>query len=57
MTRNQVRRRDYATGLVGVFLLLIVLLPVGGVIVLGLTAPLWIAAVLVLAVVSLFRRR
>ncbi len=57
MARNDVRRRDYVTGLVAMFVLGIVLLPVGGVIILGLLAPFWIAGLLVSAVVSMFRPR
>lgn len=57
MSKDGVRRRDYATGLVALFVLGIALLPVGGVIVLGLLAPFWIAGLLVMAIVSVFRPR
>jgi len=56
MTRNRIRRRDYATGLSGIVLLAIVLLPVGGVIVLGLLTPFIIAGLLIMAAISLFTR-
>lgn len=57
MASNGVRRRDYATGLIALFLLGIALLPVGGVIVLGLLAPFWIAGLLVMTIISVFRTR
>jgi hypothetical protein len=57
MTGSGVRRRDYATGLAALFILGIALLPVGGVIILGLLAPFWIAGLLVMAIASLFRPR
>lgn len=61
MSRDRIRRRDAATGLVGLFLLGIVLLPVGGVIIIGLLAPILIAGLIVglivMAIASLFTGR
>lgn len=56
MNRSGIQRRDYATGLVALFFLAIVLLPVGGVLLLGLLAPIWITALIVGALASMFKR-
>lgn len=57
MSKSTVSRMDYATGFIFLFLLLIFLLPVGGVAILGLLAPIWIAGLIALATISVFRRR
>ena len=57
MARSSARRRDYAAGLVALFVLGIALLPVGGVILLGLLAPFWIAGLILMAIASPFRPR
>lgn len=57
MSRDRAARKDYVTGLVLLFLLGIVLLPVGGVIVVGLLFPFIVVGAIVLAIVSVFTRR
>ena len=54
MARDRIARKDYATGLVALFILGIVLLPVGGVIILGLLAPFIIVGLIIMAIASLF---
>ena len=56
MTGKRVTRRDYATGLVSLFIMGLVLLPVGGVIIVGLLTPFLVAGLLIAVVASLFRR-
>lgn len=56
MAKDRIQRRDYATGLTALFVLSIMLLPVGGVILLGLLAPFWIAVLLIMAILSPFRK-
>ncbi len=56
MSGNGLRRRDHATGLVALAVLLIVASPVWLVLLLGLAAPLLIAALLVLLPVAVVRQ-
>lgn len=56
MTRDRVRRRDHATGFMGIALLGIVLLPVRGMIIRGLLTPFVSVGLLIMAVASLFTR-
>ena len=57
MSGDRIARKDYATGLISVLVLGIVLLPVGGVIIVGLLAPFIISGLLVMAILSMFTRR
>jgi uncharacterized membrane protein YphA (DoxX/SURF4 family) len=56
MSRDRFGRKDYATGMVAVLVLGIALLPVGGVIIVGLLTPFIIFGLLIITSASLFAR-
>jgi uncharacterized membrane protein YphA (DoxX/SURF4 family) len=53
MARNLLARKDYATGTVVLSIIAIMLLPVGGIVVLGLLAPFIIVGLIVTTLASM----